>query len=479
MLEPQYPYEQFFSENSTEEVPPGVYPDELYGFLLSGQHDKLLQLQIEVCQTHEPTGILGGNKDRLYWNLFEIAILIHFEKQDHRVALSLMDEYEKKRIAIGLTPIPHYFLQKKIIGCLAQVNPKKAIKKLKLWLAKSKARNVCDVIKQHEAFRHLFGYMPPSPNIFVPGEPLPRLTSEQKSYVNKCIKLAQSQGIKAHGSPLFELVLPNDYGKGESIPLETLYAKDESSCAILSLIKEAHARQISKTERIRSFVEDHLQTVLVSSDSAIAEWTHRVAQFPESGMYPVILSDSISAGDLVAGMAKVALCYDEEISSATRSEAMDWFAGTKSELEASGEITSKLIGKALRKSSKRSSLPTEITFQSRRKGGKITIALLKVTHPWHIPILVEFGGWNTCPDPICQARILRHWYTHYGASIACLGGDVLECTVARPPDNLVTAFELAWEQYLYCPDLVEQGTYTIGRLAETLVDSEYWSFWWD
>ena len=39
--------------------------------------------------------------------------------------------------------------------------------------------------------------------------------------------------------------------------------------------------------------------------------------------------------------------------------------------------------------------------------------------------------------------------------------------------------DLAWEQYLYCQDIVVQGCETIANLAATLLNSPFWYFWWD
>jgi hypothetical protein len=38
---------------------------------------------------------------------------------------------------------------------------------------------------------------------------------------------------------------------------------------------------------------------------------------------------------------------------------------------------------------------------------------------------------------------------------------------------------LAWEQYWYCLDIVDQGVGSVSALAATLLNSTYWYFWWD
>lgn len=98
---------------------------------------------------------------------------------------------------------------------------------------------------------------------------------------------------------------------------------------------------------------------------------------------------------------------------------------------------------------------------------------------WELPIYLQFGGWNACPDPQEHGAVLAYWYHYYGAELFGLGSDVLELWVADPPVSLTTAMVLAKEQMAYCDDLVFQGTLTVKRLAQYLLGSTSWSFWWD
>jgi hypothetical protein len=73
----------------------------------------------------------------------------------------------------------------------------------------------------------------------------------------------------------------------------------------------------------------------------------------------------------------------------------------------------------------------------------------------------------------------KRWSDRYGSRIACASGDVIECTVARPPASRGEALALAREQFLYAPDIVHQGAETIEELAATLLGGRTWYFWWD
>ena len=57
--------------------------------------------------------------------------------------------------------------------------------------------------------------------------------------------------------------------------------------------------------------------------------------------------------------------------------------------------------------------------------------------------------------------------------------DVIEFAVKNPPKTREAAMELAKEQYIFCNDIVDQGVGTVSALAATLLDSNYWYFWWD
>ena len=36
-----------------------------------------------------------------------------------------------------------------------------------------------------------------------------------------------------------------------------------------------------------------------------------------------------------------------------------------------------------------------------------------------------------------------------------------------------------YEQFAYCPDIVDQGAGTLEALAAVLVNASVWFFWWD
>ena len=110
---------------------------------------------------------------------------------------------------------------------------------------------------------------------------------------------------------------------------------------------------------------------------------------------------------------------------------------------------------------------------------EIYLGLATIDEPWMLPAVTKYGTWNDCPEAEIHCAFHRKWQKEFGAQITGMSGDVIECTVANPPRDRKSAFELAWQQYWYCADIVEQGCESISNLAATLLDSPYWFFWWD
>ncbi len=96
-----------------------------------------------------------------------------------------------------------------------------------------------------------------------------------------------------------------------------------------------------------------------------------------------------------------------------------------------------------------------------------------------IPIYLQYGGWNACPIPEIHAALLKRWSQKYGAELFGVSGAILEAYVKKPPSDYEAAHTLAKEQMAYCDDIVFQGTMTVERLAQGLINSSSWYFWWD
>ena len=121
-------------------------------------------------------------------------------------------------------------------------------------------------------------------------------------------------------------------------------------------------------------------------------------------------------------------------------------------------------------------LPREI---STGKPRTTVVGLVALSDPAEIPAALGWGGWNACPLPEEHVALLRRWSERYGARLFGISGDVVEVSVSSPPQTQAAATQLAHEQFLYCEDIVTQGTETISALAATLLNGTAWNFWWD
>jgi len=110
---------------------------------------------------------------------------------------------------------------------------------------------------------------------------------------------------------------------------------------------------------------------------------------------------------------------------------------------------------------------------------EVAIILVRAAESWHVPCVLGYGDWNECPAPAEHAAILKRWQDGYGATLVTMTPDTIELAVERPVRTREDALALAREQYIYCADIVQQGTETIERLAASLLEASVWFFWWD
>lgn len=124
-------------------------------------------------------------------------------------------------------------------------------------------------------------------------------------------------------------------------------------------------------------------------------------------------------------------------------------------------------------------LSVHLDVLTQRPKEQVLIALMPTANAWEVPAYLRYGGWNDCPAVEVHVALHRRWHTKWGAEIACMSGDVVECVVARPPATREEAMKLAREQFVYCPDIVHQGVQSLEALASLLQGGKTWYFWWD
>ena len=110
---------------------------------------------------------------------------------------------------------------------------------------------------------------------------------------------------------------------------------------------------------------------------------------------------------------------------------------------------------------------------------EILILEIPTRKPWEIPGYIPMGGYNECPAPDTQIAVSEYWYRNYRAVPTVITANSIEFMVEIPPQNFQDAEKLAYEQYLFCNEVVSDGAGSLRKLASILKDSTVWSFWWE
>lgn len=110
---------------------------------------------------------------------------------------------------------------------------------------------------------------------------------------------------------------------------------------------------------------------------------------------------------------------------------------------------------------------------------EILILEVPTRKPWEILGYLPMGGYNECPSPDIQTAVAEYWYRKYKAVPTVITANSIEFTVAMPPQNFQDAEKLAYEHYLFCNEIIGDGTESLRMLASQLKDSTIWSFWWE
>lgn len=194
-----------------------------------------------------------------------------------------------------------------------------------------------------------------------------------------------------------------------------------------------------------------------------------------AGSIPVILGDKDEIESSMESMSYIEASFAQLLQKAETLDAQQWFAKRKAQdpeyydttpgewedFEPAEEVT------------------VHLDIVSGQPKPEVYIALVPVVKSWMIPAFLKTGSWNDCPNPDEHAAIFKYWDQKYGISVVGITTDVIELEVRNPPTSKEQALQLAEEQFIYCPDIVYQGTQTIAALASTLLNGRIWFFWWD
>jgi len=223
-----------------------------------------------------------------------------------------------------------------------------------------------------------------------------------------------------------------------------------------------------------------------SGAEALDWWRQLRTLVEESGYWPVILGDDEET-ERILGVAdsEDGQPVQEILTEAASQSAEQWLTEREQSLKEDYGTEGEDFLKTLRGEwPEQANGMTQFTIpydrlESGRPKDAVTIGLLPTTKPWEIAAILNFGGWNECPDPAAHVRMMKSWSEMYQAEAVGMNGDVVEMYAAQPPGMRDQALTLATQQFLYCSDIVTQGTETIDALAAGLLGSHIWYFWWD
>ncbi len=212
----------------------------------------------------------------------------------------------------------------------------------------------------------------------------------------------------------------------------------------------------------------------VKANEALALWERLRAATDATGWYPLVFRDEYGYWDtLEDDRAEVVA---DTLLAADTCDLNRWFEIWRSDLETDEHPWPRKPGA---KGDAQTNFHVTHPGVNGEPAQDLFMLLVPTRNPCDVPAHIMFGGWNACPNPEVQVAMFRRWHRAYGVEPVTCDGAAIELRAARRPGNLKEALQLAEEQYLYCNDIVDQGLDSIDALADVLMRSPIWFFWWD
>lgn len=104
------------------------------------------------------------------------------------------------------------------------------------------------------------------------------------------------------------------------------------------------------------------------------------------------------------------------------------------------------------------------------------VAIIKTKDQFDILRVKQTDGINYGLDNNAVITQLKKWHEMYPFEITGADLDWMEAEFIQQPKDML---EFAKEVYKFCPDVVEQGTETVERLAQEMKRSNTLYLWWD
>jgi hypothetical protein len=120
---------------------------------------------------------------------------------------------------------------------------------------------------------------------------------------------------------------------------------------------------------------------------------------------------------------------------------------------------------------------------ARRALGQYTrdarIGLVPASRP--ADVLPRLGWQGACNGrtPVEIAAVLRSWEDRFGARLLEVGFAAIRLLVARPPQTLRAAQQVAAEHFAFSDEAGRTGLRGVTEIAPALVNNPFWDVWWD
>ena len=210
----------------------------------------------------------------------------------------------------------------------------------------------------------------------------------------------------------------------------------------------------------------------VSGAQALATYQHLKTK---TDVIPVIVGDNDDIESMLEVIDYVTDSFEHILQQAEDLDPLEWFEKRQAQDAEYYDLTTG----EWQDLSPGSEICSHLNLSTNEPKAEICIALVPVAESWMIPAYLKIGGWNDCPTAAEHTAIFKYWHEQYGIRVAAITRDVIELEIQRPPTTKEQAIELAEQQFIYCPDIIYQGTQTIAALASTLLNGRVWFFWWD
>ncbi|OMC39103.1 hypothetical protein A5740_26995 [Mycobacterium sp. GA-1841] len=202
---------------------------------------------------------------------------------------------------------------------------------------------------------------------------------------------------------------------------------------------------------------------------AIEAWLAVRAQFPVTGLWPVLLTGSAWHRIGMDGMA------DETPLLAAEFNGARWLE--REFAERTAEYPVPRYAREFDVLDTGDWQQSFVRFDSR--GEYSRLGLVPSPADWLVPGLLQWSGAvNSGVCGIDHAAILRRWAVRHQTEVLALDDEFLVLVANEPPHTQREALTAALEAYLYCDDTVNTQAGSLDALAVALTD-RLWTFWWD